>query len=399
MFESTIYKAAYGCLVLVLGITRFIIVPANLQMGLITASILFIGAHQSLKLNETDAKSGKRADGDRISQRDAVMFPVFGSIALVSLYVCYKYVGKEYMNLLLTTYIMLAGVAAVANFIEPFFTKIVPGSWIPKNHLIHFNIPSLLRKLADGQSEFRLHFSKGDVITHLIGMGLAVHFLQTKDFTVHNLFGIAFSIQAIKLISLGQFTNAIILLSGLFVYDVWWVFGAAQFGHNVMVSVALNLEAPAKIIFPQSFDPWKQGILGLGDIVIPGIFVALCLRFDYFIHCKSLNQPHHRPNVEIFSAFPRVYFYTVGVGYLLGLVATAVAMHLMNAAQPALLYLVPGTLIPVFLVAFIRGHVKEMMQYSEDDKKDEDKEEDARHPVAEERNRKRGGSVENRKTK
>ena len=25
-----------------------------------------------------------------------------------------------------------------------------------------------------------------------------------------------------------------------------------------------------KIIFPVSFDPWKQGILGLGDVVMPG---------------------------------------------------------------------------------------------------------------------------------
>jgi minor histocompatibility antigen H13 len=27
-------------------------------------------------------------------------------------------------------------------------------------------------------------------------------------------------------------------------------------------------------------DPPKHSILGLGDIVIPGIFVSLCLRFD-----------------------------------------------------------------------------------------------------------------------
>lgn len=45
-----------------------------------------------------------------------------------------------------------------------------------------------------------------------------------------------------------------------------------------MVFVAKSFDAPAKIIFPLSFDPWKQGILGLGDIVVPGIFISLNMR-------------------------------------------------------------------------------------------------------------------------
>lgn len=362
MLTSLLYKGSYAALTAILVATRFVIIPSNVQMGLITASILFIGAHQSLKLNEIDAATGKRAgEADTISKKDAMMFPVFGSIALVSLYVCYKYVGKEYMNLLLTTYIMLAGVAAVANTIAPAFQAILPAAWFEKKHGFHFNIPSLLRKLADGQAEFRMQFGKADIVTHLTGLALAGYFLQTKDFTIHNLFGMAFSIQAIKLISLGQFLNGFILLWGLFVYDIFWVFGT-----DVMVTVALSLEAPAKIIFPQSFEPWKQGILGLGDIVIPGIFVALCLRFDNYLHCQKQGVEHHKQNVNILAQFPRVYFYTVMVGYIMGLVATAVAMEWMKTAQPALLYLVPGTTVSVLLVALVRGHLKELFKFTED---------------------------------
>lgn len=367
--ERIIFQIACGAIIALLVVTRFVIVPANLQMGVLTASILFIGAHKSLKFNEIDSVTGKRAnEGDAITKRDALMFPFFGSAVLLSLYVCYKYIGKEYLNVLLTTYIMLAGVAAVANTIEPFFKPVLPKSWLPKSHLIHFNIPKLLQRLTDGQTEFRLHFSKADVITHLVGLSLAVLFLKTKDFTIHNLFGIAFSIQAIKLISLGQFVNAFIMLWGLFVYDVFWVFGT-----DVMLTVALSFEAPAKIIFPQSFEPWKQGILGLGDIVIPGIFVALCLRFDDYINCQKKQIDHRRENIDIFAKFPRVYFYTVMLGYIGGLVATAVAMHLMKAAQPALLYLVPGTTVPVFIVALARGHLKIMLSFTEDDSKADDR--------------------------
>ena len=48
--------------------------------------------------------------------------------------------------------------------------------------------------------------------------------------------------------------------------------------------------------------------------------------------------------------------------YTLGLIATFVSLFLMNSAQPALLYLVPFTLIPVFVVSIIRGDFAAMWQ-------------------------------------
>ena len=367
---KNLYYGSFAAIGALLVATRFVIIPANVQMPLLTAAILYIGSHQSLKLSELDAVTGKRSsEGEAISKKDAMMFPLFGSMALLSLYVAYKFIGKEYMNLLLTSYIMLAGVSAVAQTLEPFFNPLFPQSWREKTHLIHFKVPSVIRKLVmeekDGD-EFRLHFSKQDVVVHLFGLALAIVFMKTKDFTIHNLFGICFSIQAVRMVSLGQFLNAFILLWGLFVYDVFWVFGT-----DVMVTVALSFEAPAKIIFPQSFEPWKQGILGLGDIVIPGIFVGMCLRFDDFLHKKSLNKPQHRKGINIFESFPKPFFYTVIVNYLLGLVATAAAMHYMNTAQPALLYLVPFTTVSVGLVALVKGNIKELFAYKEDEKEED----------------------------
>ena len=61
-----------------------------------------------------------------------------------------------------------------------------------------------------------------------------------------------------------------------------------------MVTVALNLDAPIKLLFPYNLygDEVKTSLLGLGDIVIPGIFIALCLRYDInkqFKNSKSLT--------------------------------------------------------------------------------------------------------------
>ena len=41
--------------------------------------------------------------------------------------------------------------------------------------------------------------------------------------------------------------------------------------------------------------PPQYSILGLGDIVIPGIFVSLCLRFDFL---KSLDMRKYGSLVE-----------------------------------------------------------------------------------------------------
>lgn len=63
---------------------------------------------------------------------------------------------------------------------------------------------------------------------------------------------------------------------GLFLYDNFWVFGT-----DVMVTVAKGLDLPIKLLFPREhFFSGPFALLGLGDIVIPGIFVALCLRYD-----------------------------------------------------------------------------------------------------------------------
>jgi len=55
------------------------------------------------------------------------------------------------------------------------------------------------------------------------------------------LFGMAFAINGVELLHLNSVLTGCILLGGLFVYDVFWVFGT-----NVMVTVAKSFEAPIK---------------------------------------------------------------------------------------------------------------------------------------------------------
>ncbi|KAL3214538.1 hypothetical protein MRX96_051457 [Rhipicephalus microplus] len=88
------------------------------------------------------------------------------------------------------------------------------------------------------------------------------------------------------------------------------------------------------------FGEWT--LLGLGDILIPGFLVAYVHGFDLI-------------------ASQRRFYYTVTViGYGVGLVVTFLALFLMKTAQPALLYLVPATLIPVVAIARCRGELNDI---------------------------------------
>ena len=153
----------------------------------------------------------------------------------------------------------------------------------------------------------------------------------------------------------------------MFVYDIFWVFGT-----DVMVTVAKKLDGPIKLLFPRSLIPNEEtgkielSLLGLGDIVIPGFFLALLLRFDASIANVATVE------VNIHESFPKPYFHSALFAYVLGLCTTLFVMIQFNAAQPALLYLVPACLGSSFLCAVMRGEVKELLAYSEEEEESEE---------------------------
>jgi minor histocompatibility antigen H13 len=174
-----------------------------------------------------------------------------------------------------------------------------------------------------------------------------------------------------------------------------------------MITVATSLDIPIKLVFPHSK---RGGMLGLGDVVLPGIMMALALRFDlylYYLRKPSPSAISHsltpdsepKPTYETATgrwgdrfwtralsksalpsdvaaaAFPKVYFYASVVGYVLGMIITLVVLNVFNHAQPALLYLVPGVLIALWGTALFRGELKLMWNYTEAGSSDNQKEE------------------------
>jgi minor histocompatibility antigen H13 len=160
--------------------------------------------------------------------------------------------------------------------------------------------------------------------------------------------------------------------SALFVYDIYWVFFTP-----VMIGVAKNIDGPIKLMFQTSAATIDSdatfSILGLGDIVLPGmsanpspflppllspslpsspslplslppslpvvlvrrvyvgahplvrrcagIFIALMLRYDAHMNSvdMSLERHEHRP-------YKKTVFNTTMLGYVIGLAVTLVVM-------------------------------------------------------------------------
>lgn len=276
---------------------------------------------------------------ETMTKNDAMMFPLIASCALLGLYVVFKIFSVEHINLLLTGYFFFLGVLALSHVLSPVVSKLVPAS-IPK---IPFHLVFAQGEKEKKEDLINYKFTTHDIVCVIISLIIGVWYLWKKHWIANNLFGLAYAINGVEMLHLNNVVTGCILLGGLFIYDIFWVFGT-----NVMVTVAKSFEAPIKLVFPQDILTNGLGatnfaMLGLGDIVIPGIFIALLLRYD---NSRRKNS--------------RTYFYITYAAYLAGLLATIFVMHKFKHAQPALLYLVPACLASPLLVALIKGDIKKM---------------------------------------
>lgn len=64
-----------------------------------------------------------------MTNKDAYMFPVYGSGVLFGIYVLYKYLPKEYINFIFTIHFTIIGVFCLAELISFPLSKVCPEKW------------------------------------------------------------------------------------------------------------------------------------------------------------------------------------------------------------------------------------------------------------------------------
>ncbi|XP_061621698.1 signal peptide peptidase-like 2A isoform X5 [Phyllopteryx taeniolatus] len=154
---------------------------------------------------------------------------------------------------------------------------------------------------------------------------------------LQDLLGVAFCINFIRTISLSSFKICVILLTLLLVYDVFFVFITPFF-----TKLPVVMRVPRFSSWTQNLCGMQFSILGYGDIIVPGLLVGYCSRFDVWINNTK-----------------KIYFLSCCIAYLMGIITTFVVMLLSGMGQPALLYLVPFTLITSATVAGCKGQIKQ----------------------------------------
>jgi len=321
---------------------------AYFSLCLMTIIPIVVGSFRSVKQHKKQQESTEKPE--TMSTRDACMFPFIASFVLLSIYIVFKLFSKEHVNFLLTLYFFILGIFALTHVLSPLLSKFVPSSLGQTYSLQFIQQKPQLNHLID------FEFSTVDVIALVFSSLFSSWYLWKKHWIANNVLGLAFSINGIELLHLNTILNGCILLGGLFFYDIFWVFGT-----DVMVTVAKSFEAPIKLVFPQDF--LVNGVfgshffmLGLGDIVVPGIFISLLLRYD-----KSLKRDSN------------LYFIVGVISYVLGLITTGVVLTKFNHAQPALLYLVPSCVLTPLTVALLKGDLKTMFAYQDHPAEEEKK--------------------------
>ncbi|KAI0522202.1 signal peptide peptidase-domain-containing protein [Xylaria bambusicola] len=266
-----------------------------------------------------------------------------------------------------------------------------------------------VRLAMHGVANEKIKVKAYDIVGFVFAIGANVFYYTTPSVFLSNIMGYAFSYAGIMIMSPTTFATGSAVLFSLFIYDIVMVFYTPY-----MVTVATKLDAPIKLVFE---GPTRASMLGLGDIVVPGIFIALCLRFDlymYYYRKQNLKEvelrsddvssghlvthkgtqrmvvkpdyispqgqwgdrfwgtkfnrffsPDVTPAAQV-SAFPKPYFYASMVGYLLAMTTTLVMLLVFQHAQPALLYIVPGVVASVWLTGLVRGEIRQMWNFTED---------------------------------
>merc|ERR1712212_1210938 len=163
---------------------------------------------------------------------------------------------------------------------------------------------------------------------------------------LQDILGIMFSINMLKVLRLPSLRICTILLSALFFMSGKSVMVEVATGHSSDEQLPMVLRVPhlsttpSRVCYMQTYS-----LLGFGDILVPGLLLSYAHSYDLLAGIKY-----------------KLYWIITSVAYILGLVATFISLFLMNSAQPALLYLVPFTLIPTILVAWLRGDLPAMWE-------------------------------------
>ncbi|KAF6265995.1 signal peptide peptidase-domain-containing protein [Scenedesmus sp. NREL 46B-D3] len=317
-----------------------------LAVGTVVAGSLWSGADYALELKgsaagcEVSHGSGRGGGLEilEISAAGAVGFVLFSSGVLVLLYF---FLSKAFFYVILVGF-SLAGAQALGIMLLP---------------AVNAALPRLAcRKVAlpFGWG----HVSGTEVAVTPVAVAVAVTWAVARNaswsWVLQDVLGVAVMLLVLRTLRLPDLRVACVLLPLCFCYDVFWVFLQPMLtggGTSVMVEVAGGGDSHE---FLPMLLRGAYSLLGFGDVILPGMLVALTRRLD----------------IAGKTTWHGGYYVASVMGYGAGLLLTYVALMFSwfgDEGQPALLYLVPCTLGVVLVLAVARGELRALLGTGDDD--------------------------------
>uniref|UniRef100_K3WDH0 PA domain-containing protein n=1 Tax=Globisporangium ultimum (strain ATCC 200006 / CBS 805.95 / DAOM BR144) TaxID=431595 RepID=K3WDH0_GLOUD len=303
-------------------------------------------------------------DGDEDDQEERQYAGDEGRYELSGMHALYFLLGASsvllllfYVNLVLVVNILFAVGASVAMadvLVLPLFTTVLPAA------------------------SNKVRVASSYAVAALIALCWFLERTSTSLWPLQDLLGICLCFAFLDTIRIPSLRVATLLLSVACVYDVFFVYVSPfVFGSNVMVDVATGavgsggsasthheqrlaaedtiavhhdhyqgdvmpmvLRIPLMSLLPDyGVEKGGYALLGLGDLILPGLLLSFCIRYDY-----CMGYP-----------LSRKYFCVASAAYALALLlanAMAIVLRDLVAGQPALMYIVPMMLAAVLGFAY-----------------------------------------------
>mmetsp|Transcript_17635 Transcript_17635/g.29792 ORF Transcript_17635/g.29792 Transcript_17635/m.29792 type:complete len:343 (-) Transcript_17635:152-1180(-) len=294
---------------------------------------LYLGATRSLKnysFVKKEASEGSKPANPLDRYVEALKIPFYSTVAILTVY-----------------FIILGNNAYVLDLISLLYLVMVFQVISQQQCEFYTNTFQFMRELDSRPFVIpctNLTFegiSQVTVSTWVISGYIVYVYFMTRHWFIANVLAISFSIHAVENWIQTHFWQILIIFVGLILYDVSFVFGS-----DVMMTVAKGFDVPMKILFPLSLPDGSKGfgMLGIGDIIIPGLLASFCLRIDYFRELSIANlrrrlavtqeqqlDPNEKEVAVESDSRSRFYFLTSLLAYNVGYVVTLIAMYSSNS--------------------------------------------------------------------
>ena len=221
-----------------------LLLPTFPQLLLNTCSCVYIGCLLSTRLPAD--KQGhlqpynRQLSGDEavITMAEAKQFPLYASAFLFGFYCLFKVLPKAIFKAIINVYFSLTTVFSVSSLL----VDLLPFSEGQRKIIASWKVPKWLQSILETK---KIDISTGQLVCMVLAAIPVGFFFVTRHWSLNNIFGVLFTLVALKTLSLSTTKTGLLLLWALFFYDIFWVYGT-----DVMVTVAKNLDIPIKLQFP-----------------------------------------------------------------------------------------------------------------------------------------------------